>query len=344
MSIQSRVCNLLKSWTKDSSFLNPSGKALIQEILTFTQHIMGPDRQHVIGKQIRKNLMKLRTHDHPKIPLANLEISSSFVNPQGLFQSPPFKVAKEFCNYMFHIYAAISPAELLNQRWMKTGALENAPNVTLLSQKFNNLARWFIKSILIIKDLQQRASRMEWIVEVASYLFEHKNFIVLMSALAGLGNSSVSRLKYTKARMAGRYRKKLEELEEVMDPKNSYKAYRASLREPKQDGTVSRIPYLAVHLSDLVYVEDGNPDQIQRLTNFAKRKLMYTVINEILQHQSSPYNFEPSSNVLQRWVTHCFNYTADQKEEELFKISLLLEPRGWDGVSPFPEKEATKSS
>ncbi|KAJ1515923.1 hypothetical protein HMI56_006149 [Coelomomyces lativittatus] len=129
-----------------------------------------------------------------------------------------------------------------------------------------------------------------------------------------------------------------------MDPKNSYKAYRASLREPKQDGTVSRIPYLAVHLSDLVYVEDGNPDQIQRLTNFAKRKLMYTVINEILQHQSSPYNFEPSSNVLQRWVTHCFNYTADQKEEELFKISLLLEPRGWDGVSPFPEKEATKSS
>jgi hypothetical protein len=47
-----------------------------------------------------------------------------------------------------------------------------------------------------------------------------------------------------------------------------------------------------VYLTDLTFIEDGNPDYINELINFSKRSLIYTVIAKIQQFQ----------------VTHTFMY------------------------------------
>jgi hypothetical protein len=40
-----------------------------------------------------------------------------------------------------------------------------------------------------------------------------------------------------------------------------------------------------VYLTDLTFIEDGNPDYINELINFSKRSLIYTVIAKIQQFQ-----------------------------------------------------------
>jgi hypothetical protein len=40
-----------------------------------------------------------------------------------------------------------------------------------------------------------------------------------------------------------------------------------------------------VYLTDLTFIEDGNPDYVNELINFSKRSLIYTVIAKIQQFQ-----------------------------------------------------------
>jgi son of sevenless-like protein len=75
------------------------------------------------------------------------------------------------------------------------------------------------------------------------------NFNLLMALVSGMNNACVARLKWTKALMSRKSLETLERLETLMSPEGSYKAYRetlASINPPC-------IPFIAVHLSDLVY-------------------------------------------------------------------------------------------
>jgi hypothetical protein len=48
-----------------------------------------------------------------------------------------------------------------------------------------------------------------------------------------------------------------------------------------------------VYLTDLTFIDDGNPDFIAGLINFTKRKLVYTVVEKVKQYQQSAYNLQP---------------------------------------------------
>jgi hypothetical protein len=87
-----------------------------------------------------------------------------------------------------------------------------------------------------------------------------------------------------------------------------------------------------VHLSNLVSVEDGNPNDLHGLINFAKRKLVHDVITDVLQYQQEPYKF-PAVPEIQQILKDSF-LISEKTDEEMFKLSLEVEPRGWDGSSP----------
>ena len=51
-------------------------------------------------------------------------------------------------------------------------------------------------------------------------------------------------------------------------------------------------------------MDDGNPDTISGLINFAKRKLVFSVIDKVKQYQQQSYNLQPVyqiASMFRRW-------------------------------------------
>ena len=81
-----------------------------------------------------------------------------------------------------------------------------------------------------------------------------------------------------------------------------------------------------MYLTDLTFIEDGNPDMIQaeggEEINFAKRKMVFKVIQEVLLYQQRPYTF-PSVDPIRTFLLS-FPHGNDKS---LYKLSLAHEPR-----------------
>jgi len=105
----------------------------------------------------------------------------------------------------------------------------------------------------------------------------------------------------------------------------NYKDYRAILK----NANPPCLPYLGVFLTDLTFIEDGNPyflniDGRTDIINFEKMRRVSVVIEKIVIYQQQPYNFTK--------VDHIYNYLENLSskilsEKELYTISLEVEPR-----------------
>ena len=76
------------------------------------------------------------------------------------------------------------------------------------------------------------------------------------------------------------------------------------------------------YLTDLTFIEDGNPDNIDGQINFKKREMIHGTIQEIQLYQTTLYPFPP--------VEPIYTFLTDLPycgEKELFDVSLILEPR-----------------
>ncbi|CAG8772056.1 10462_t:CDS:1, partial [Funneliformis caledonium] len=80
-----------------------------------------------------------------------------------------------------------------------------------------------------------------------------------------------------------------------------------------------------VYLTDLTFIEDGNPNNLKksRLINFSKRMKTAEVIREIQQYQSAPYNLNP----VQEIQTFIRCHLQDSRDvADLYELSLSMEP------------------
>lgn len=93
--------------------------------------------------------------------------------------------------------------------------------------------------------------------------------------------------------------------------------------------------YSGVYLTDLTFIEDGNPDNIKcptnaekEIINFQKRDMVYNILQQILDFQQTPFPFsilEPIHTLLTEF--------PHESERELFALSILHEPRNVDAKS-----------
>jgi len=78
-----------------------------------------------------------------------------------------------------------------------------------------------------------------------------------------------------------------------------------------------------MYLTDLTFIEDGNPDFINgNLINFTKRRRVAQVIREVQQYQQTPYALHEAPEIK--------NYllgVQGMDEKTAYEFSLLAEPR-----------------
>jgi hypothetical protein len=213
----------------------------------------------------------------------------------------------------------------LNQSWNKPKLKHRSPNVLRTIARFNEISNWVASSILRVEKVRDRTRIMAKLIRIAEYLFRSlNNFNTAMAILAGLNYASVHRLKFTREEMPKHIQQVFNELQAALSSNQSYKEYRTLLSRANPPC----IPYLGVYLTDLTFIEDGNPDYIYGLINFFKRKLVYTVISQVKQYQQAAYNLQPVYQI------SCLLWKPAKErmmdEEEQYRLSLLREPRNKD--------------
>lgn len=143
-----------------------------------------------------------------------------------------------------------------------------------------------------------------------------------MGVIAGLTMSPVDRLKFSKLSVTEQLLTTFEDLVSSMQPHHSWKIYRDALRA----STPPAVPYLGVYLTDLTFIEDGNPDCFDidsvKLINFKKREFVYNVIQEVQVYQNSSYSFEPKEPLC--GYLKCLPHLD---ADVLYELSLQREPR-----------------
>ncbi len=83
-------------------------------------------------------------------------------------------------------------------------------------------------------------------------------------------------------------------------------------------------PFLGVYLTDLTFLDLGNPDYLpeSHYINMEKRRKVHAVIKEIQMYQMHPFTFEENVEDLEHhWEGQALNDNA------LYDRSLIVEPR-----------------
>ena len=70
-------------------------------------------------------------------------------------------------------------------------------------------------------------------------------------------------------------------------------------------------------LTDLVFIEDGNPNEIEGLTNITKRILAYRTISLVLRGQAVAYELEK----MPRMYTYLYLLSDELSENAIEKLS-----------------------
>lgn len=172
--------------------------------------------------------------------------------------------------------------------------------------------------ILWSDTVEDRCRMMTKFITIADHVARMNNFSTLMGILAGLNMSSITRLRKTLDILPPNHMQTFVNLEKLMSPNSSFKTYRQTMHK----ATPPVLPYIGTYLSDLTFIEDGNPDKISNLINWQKRELVRRVIVEIQTSQQTRYDF-PVVEPINTFLTELPAMT----DKELYDLSLALEAR-----------------
>ncbi|KAJ2998963.1 hypothetical protein HDV02_003801 [Globomyces sp. JEL0801] len=319
--IQLRICNILLQWIKKypSGFLNPiDGVRNCNELLEFSDRIISKDHFST-AKQIRKNITRLRDGGLISAPKIRLSYSIPQESKVNLMSIPSEEVAQQLTFIEWTLFSDLASTELLNQSWSKKDGATRAPGIFALTRRFNTNARWVTQSILEHKTVKGRADRISKLIDIASHLMAMNNYSTLMSIIAGINKACIMRLSKTLAEVSPKTIKKRQEMETLMAASGSYKNYRASIKSIAPPC----IPFIGTYLTDLTYIEDGNPDFVDHLINFSKREMISKIIRNIMEFQQCCYTIKPNPDILS--VLYNLPEASEVNEKAMYLLSKSYE-------------------
>ena len=235
---------------------------------------------------------------------------------------PGEEVARELTRIDWIMYCSIRPRDLVrhvslaNDQKDKCKSLEN---FNRMIHHFNHVAFWVANIILLRDKPKHRARALEKFMGIAWKLRYLNNYNSLGAVISGINSIAVHRLAQTRELIPAPAQKEFMRLEILMGSQKSHSAYRlAWTNTPTQ-----RIPFLPLHLRDLVLAEQGNRTYVagaegERI-NWKKFEIMGEVIIGVRKSQEVPYPTMNKNEEVQRLV-------LDGRFCEDEDVSLVLPP------------------
>lgn len=250
----------------------------------------------------------------------------------------PIEIARQLTLKQMGIFCSILPEELLGSQWMKKGGVD-APNVKAMSSFSTDLSNLVADTILHYQEIKKRAAVIKQWIKIAHQCLELHNYDGLMAIICSLNSSTISRLRKTWDVVSPKRKEVLRTLQELVEPSQNNKVLRTRLH----DHVPPCLPFLGMYLTDLTFVDIGNPATKQMslgeseddansgltVVNFDKHTRTAKIIGE-LQRFQIPYRLQELPD-MQDWIAGQVRRVreGDQANVQVtyYRKSLLLEPR-----------------
>ncbi|GAM18179.1 hypothetical protein SAMD00019534_013540 [Acytostelium subglobosum LB1] len=235
---------------------------------------------------------RLEATDFPQPIVSRIDGNSTFLDVS------PVEIARQLVIIEFSLFKLITPSDLYHQSWNKPNADIRSPNLMKFIERSNTLSYWVATEIVLSNDMKQRTKVLKRFIIIASILRKMNAWNPLMGIMLGLSLGSVQRLKRTWETLPKHVLEFYEVLSKETSATQNYANYRKALQTP----TYPSIPYFAIYLRDLTFIEEGNNDYLSNgFINFTKMKMISKVLTEIHRFQSVPYRLikiEPVQQIL----------------------------------------------
>lgn len=335
--VKTRVTQLLKLWIKDYYF--DWNEGMLRSLEKFMDDHLQKEYPRFI-ESLQANCDRLRRGEVQKMVIINsnsiekpLVTLDQLLNTENLdfYSVNAEEIARQITVIEHQIYRKIRSPELLNQAWNNKTLKHRSPNVLKLIERFNKISEWVTSEVVRPESLAKRVERYEYFIKLAQILMDNlHNFNTMLAVCSGLQNAAVNRLRHTKNGVADNLAESLQEMLRIMSTDDSYKEFRNVLKL----ASPPKLPYLGMFLTDITFIEDGNPDFIESkeisgkmLINWSKRVMLYRVIKQIRDYQGYDYAqyYAPIpqiQNLIEKSI-------QDNKlsEDELFELSTKREPK-----------------
>lgn len=272
----------------------------------------------------------------------------------------PIEFARQLTLLEFELFRRIQPSELVKCVWTKVDKESTAPNLLKMIHFTTNITYWYEQQIVETANLEERIAIYCRIIEILQVLKELNNFNGVIAIDSAMKSAPVFRLENTKAVLKvdiTKANKEIKQLKKALDDASELNApHFSKYQETLRSINPPCVPFLGMYLTNIVHIEDGNPDNIQvtpdvSLINFAKRRKVAEITCEIQQYQNTPYclkvhhdirsfieNINPQKDFKLSQNSsggiNSTNLTSDQNnllETYFFNKSLEIEPRKSEG-------------
>lgn len=205
---------------------------------------------------------------------------------------PEEEVARELTRIDWIMYCSIRPRDLIRHVSLASDQKEKCKSLEHFNRmihQFNHVAFWVANVILLRDKPKHRARVLEKFMSIAWKLRHLNNYNSLGAVISGINSIAVHRLAQTRELIPAPAQKQFMRLEILMGSQKSHSAYRLAWTNT----STQRIPFLPLHLRDLVLAEQGNRTYVagaeSERINWKKFEIMGEVIIGIRKSQDIPY-------------------------------------------------------
>lgn len=359
--VRLRTYNVFKGWL-ESHWREDTDREALPLIKKFAEERLSPVLPSA-GKRLVELAEKVSVVDGTLVPRLVSSMSkattslSQFVPPDATLPAPaitrsqvnaltswksggsspsildfePLELARQLTVKQMALFCSITPDELLGSKWTKVGGADT-PNVKAMSAFTTGLTNLVVDTILHYEEAKKRALVIKQWIKIANQCSQLHNYDALMAITCALTDTSIKRLKMTWDAVPVKRKEMLKTLQATVDFNQNFKILRAQLH----DQVPPCLPFLGMFLTDLTFVDVGNPatktsDTGLTVINFDKHTRTAKSIGE-LQRFQIPYRFTELPD-LQQWLTAEVERVREKEKAGAntqaahYRKSLLLEPR-----------------
>jgi len=322
-----KIVNVVKKWIHSyflEDFESDIEMRRLARCFIRSQMLCDPSFQN-LGPALQSVLHILKTNgqdlqpDEPKFiglppePIVPANICSPIFNL--LEHAPEEEIARQITLIDFQMFHRIRIRSFLSRTSADTTLQD-------FIKRFNSMSAWTAHNIISPIKMQDRARMLTKMILIAEHLMKLKNINGSMCILAGISSGAAYRLKHTWDLVPSKQQETFHSLTELVAGLNGFKA----LREFTKAASPPCIPYLGLYMTDLTFVEDGNPTLKNGMINFWKFQVKYNLLSQIQWFQETGYNFQPVPQI-SKFLNEKLMKLPN--EEQIFTMSLERERRGF---------------